>query len=128
MPTATGCRRTWTTFATAKAMKSATEPAIAIATGSETWYVSPGGVEEQQGAEDERHRSRQRERAVAHHERLGRPEAGCEQHQQHAGPVDGQHLEPVEADDEADAAERGGEDQAGVVELDDDAEHARARA
>ena len=61
---------------------------------------------------------------MAHHEGLRRPEAGCEQHQQHAGPVDGQHLEAVEADDEADAAERGGEDQAGVVELDDDPEHA----
>ena len=61
---------------------------------------------------------------MAHHERLGRPEAGCEQHQQHAGPVHGQHLEPVQADDEADAAERGGEDHARVVELDDDPEHA----
>ncbi len=82
------------------------------------------GVEEQQGAEDERHGSRQRERAVAHHERFRRPEPGSEQHQQHSRPVDGQHLEPVEADDEADAAERRGEDQAGVVELDDDPEHA----
>ena len=36
VPTATGCRRTWTTFATANAMKSATEPAIPIASGRDT--------------------------------------------------------------------------------------------
>ena len=60
-------------------------PAIASATGSETWYASPGRVEQEQRAEHEADRARERERAVARHERLGDEEAGREQHQQEPG-------------------------------------------
>ena len=81
-----------------------------------------GGVEQDQRADHERDRPGERERAVAHDERLGDEEPRSEQHQQEPGRRDGQHLESVEADDERDRAHRPGEDEAGVPQLDDDPE------
>ena len=46
--------------------------------------------------------------------------AGGEEQQQQAGDRDRQHLEPVEPDEQRDRADRAGEDQAGVPELDED--------
>ena len=54
-------------------------------------------VEEHQRAENEHDPTRDRERAVCRHERLGDEERRRENHQQQPGERDGQHLQPVEA-------------------------------
>ena len=59
--------------------------------------AGPGRVEEHERADDEARRAGERERAVAHDERLGGEERGGEEHEQDPGRADREHLEAEEA-------------------------------
>ena len=55
-------------------------------------------------------------------ERLGDEECGGEDHEQQPGERDGEHLQPVQAEDERDDADGAREDEARIPQLDDDPE------
>ena len=101
---------------------------MAIATGSETWYASPAGSKRISAPRTNVIPPATVSAPWVGHERLGDEERGREQHQEQPRERHRQHLEPVQAEDQRDRADRPGEDQAGVPELDDDPDAARSRA
>ena len=122
VPTSAGRRRAWAAFVSAKPNSSASVSAIASATWIETWYASPAGSKSISAPITNVTAPGDGERAVRDDERLRDEERRREQHQQEPRGRDGQHLEAVEADDERDRADRAGQDQPRVPELDDDAD------
>ena len=85
-PTATGDRAApATTFVSAKPSRSASVPAIASATGSDTWYASPAGSKSISAPITNVIAPASASAPCVDDERLGDEEAGGEQHQQQPG-------------------------------------------